>query len=372
MGMREVTVLNSVFLNSAACHTTSGTAAVILGRVRNVTFVNNIIFGVPPSDSPDETGIDFEWSEFNVDLHANLFAGNAGAGVEILNIHPGDQTGEIHFYDNTFANNSRTLHPGAAAIWEDCADRGYGTPSGAITNNLYTESTGSFFAGGNIGSVANSNNLSISSASSYAAEEFSPTQGKNHWRYMYQPSDSAWTNIPHFSGNGYKASWQVSPGQFVSAFDLAPASGPAARETGGVARVWSAPTRGAISIRGHVLKSDTRGGSGVYAAIKLVSASGVTQIWPATGGKQLLAGNDTAGYATNVNYVSVAPGDQIRFEVSANGDNAHDTVSWTPSVGYILQAPRMIRASTLFGIATLPCKLIHKACDANSGTAMSW
>ena len=372
MGMTDVTVLNSVLMNEAGCHTKSGTAAVILGRVRNVTFVNNIIFGVPASDSPDETGIDFEWSEFHVDLHSNLFAGNAGAGVEILNIHPGDQTAEFDFYDNTFSNNSRTLHPGAAAVWEYCKDRGFGTPSGSIRNNFYTESMGSFFAGENIGSVKNSDNLSISSVSSYAAEEFSATQGKNQWRYMYQPSDSAWTNIPRFSPNDYNGSWAVNPGQFVSAFDLAPAGSPAGRESGGVARVWSAPTRGTISIRGHVLKSDTRGGSGVYAAIKLVSANGVTQIWPASGGKQLLVGNDTAGFATDVNNVSVAPGDQIRFEVNANGDNSHDTVSWTPSVGYILQAPRIERASSLFGIARLHCKLTHKACEANSGTAMSW
>ena len=49
----------------------------MLGRVSHVTFVNDIIFGVAASGSPDETGIDFEWSEDHVQLLANLFEGNA-------------------------------------------------------------------------------------------------------------------------------------------------------------------------------------------------------------------------------------------------------------------------------------------------------
>jgi plastocyanin len=353
MGMTGVTVLNSVLIDEAACHTDSGTAAVILGRVRNVTFVNNIIFGVPPSNSPDETGIDFEWSEFHVDLHANLFAGNAGAGVEILNIHPGDQSADIDFYDNTFANNSRTFNPGAAAVWEYCKDRGYGTPSGTIRNNFYTESTGSFFAGGNIGSVTNSENLSTSLVPSYAAEDFSPTQRKNHWRYMYEQSDSTWTNIPRFSPTDHNGAWEVNPSQFVSAFELAPATSSETANTGGVARVWVAPRTGTISIRGHVLKSDAGGGAGVYAVVNLVSGKNVTRIWPATGEKQLIAGNDQSGYATDVKSVSVAAGDQVRFEVTANGDSTHDTVSWTPSVAYTLQTPRLARASAFFGLTRL-------------------
>ena len=117
--------------------------------------------------------------------------------------------------------------------------------------------------------------------------------------------------------------------------------------------VWVAPRAGTISIRGHVLKSDSRGGSGVYAAIDLVSGKDVTRIWPAKGGKQLIAGNDQAGYSADVNNISVAAGDQVRFEVTANGDNAHDTVSWTPSVGYVVQAPRLARLSSLFAFAKL-------------------
>jgi hypothetical protein len=80
--------------DEAASHTPTGTAAVILGRISHVNFVNNIIFGVPATDSPDETGIDFEWSEDQVTLQANFFAANAGPAVEILNIHRGDHSSD--------------------------------------------------------------------------------------------------------------------------------------------------------------------------------------------------------------------------------------------------------------------------------------
>ena len=103
LGMTNVTLMNSVLFDEAACHTPTGTAAVILGRISQVNFINNIIFGVPATGSPDETGIDFEWSEDHVTLQANLFASNAGPAVEILNIHGGDHSSDLAFEDNTFA-----------------------------------------------------------------------------------------------------------------------------------------------------------------------------------------------------------------------------------------------------------------------------
>lgn len=335
LGVSSVKLLNSVLYNEAACHTATGTAAVILGRVSDVTFVNSIFFGVPATNSPDETSIDLEWSETRVDLHANLFAGNAGAAVEILNIHKGDHTSDIDFYDNTFTNNSLSFRPGAASIWEDYKGQDYGTPSGSVQNNLYTELTGGFFAGRNINSITTSNNLLTLRAPHYAAEQFSSTQGKNQWRYMYEGSESRWTNLPSYSATDYNGAWEISPARYISAFNLAPASCTGSCDTGGVARVWVAPRSGTISIRGRILKSDARGGSGVYAVVNHVSGRSVTQIWPASGGKQLVAGTDQVGYATDVDYISVAAGDMIRFEVTANGDNAYDTASWTPSVGYI-------------------------------------
>jgi hypothetical protein len=80
---------------------------------------------------------------------------------------------------------------------------------------------------------------------------------------------------------------------------------------------------------------DGADGNGAQASINLVSSRGVMQIWPAEGGRQSIAPTDDAGIGTDVDSIRVAQGDVVRFEVRANGDNAHDAVSWTPSIGYL-------------------------------------
>lgn len=334
LGMTNVTVINSVLYNEAGCHTPTGTAAVILGRISQVRFANNMIFGVPASDSPDETAIDFEWSEDQVQLHSNLFASNAGAGVEILNIHPGDHT-SVDFAGNTFAQNSTARRPGAASIWEDNFGRGYGTPSGSVKNNLYFESHGRFFAGKNVHSISDQNNIQTQVAANFAAGQFSATQGKFQWHYLYESSDSTWSEMPRFSATNSNGAWEVSPTQYISAFNMVPASCTGGCNSGGVARAWVAPRRGIISIRGRVLKSDGGGGNGVFASVNLVSGRTTTQIWPAPSGRQFVAASDQIGYATDIDNILVNAGDIIRFEVHANGENAYDTVSWTPSLAYV-------------------------------------
>jgi len=335
LGMTNVTLINSVLLEEAGCRTPTGTAAVILGRVSKVRIVNNIFFGVPHSGSPDETAIDFEWSESEIDLHANLFAGNAGPAVEILNIHPGDHTSAIDFSGNTFAQNASSHRPGAASVWEDNKGSGYGVPSGKIRNNLFFEQHGSFFAGKNISLITNVNQRQTASAANYAAELFSPVQGKNQWRYLYESSDSTWNDLPQYSSTLLNGAWMKSDAQYVSAFTLQPARCSGECSTGGVARAWVAPHAGTVSIRGRVVKSDVRGGNGIHASITLVSSRGEAQIWPATAGRKLISGTDEVGYETDLDSIHVVQGDVVRFEVHANGDNAHDDVSWTPSVGYV-------------------------------------
>jgi hypothetical protein len=343
LGMSNVTLMNSILFGEAGCHTPTGTAAVILGRVSTVNFVNNIFFGVPNSDSPDETAIDFEWSEDQVSLHANLFGGNAGAAVEILNIHPRDRTEAIDFRGNTFMQNGSSHQPGAASIWED--NKGFVTPSGKILNNLYFEQYGGFLAGKKILALANSNELPMTDVSNYAAEMFSDTQGKNQWRYMYEVPDSTWSDLPRYTPATDNGAWLAPAGQYVSAFNLAPATC-AGHCSGGVARVWVAPHAGSVSIRGRVLKSDAFG-RGVNASISRVSNGTISRLWPESGGPQLIAKGDHTGYATDIDEIHVEEGDMIRFEVQATGDGSHDVVSWTPSVGYVNRKPKTLLSSLL-------------------------
>jgi hypothetical protein len=328
LGMTNVTVMNSVLYDEAACHSASGTAAVILGRINNVRFLNNIFFGVPASDSPDETAIDFEWAEDQVNLQGNLFAGNAGAGVEILNIHPGDHT-TIDFSSNTFAQNAVAHRPGAASIWEDNKGRGYGTPSGKIHDNLYFEQHGQFLAGRNITSIADSNELPTATMADFAAEQFSRTQGKSQWHYMYESGDSTWSDMQQYSAGLENGAWRASDSRYVSAFNLAPA------HTGGVARAWVAPRSGIISIRGLAWQIDGTSGQKLDAVINQVSGRNVTQIWSAATGERLTAASGQFGYETNVNAIPVSEGDVIRFEVHPAGGRTSGVVSWTPSIGYV-------------------------------------
>lgn len=339
VGMTNVTLMNSVLFEEAGCHTGTGTAAVILGRVSHVNFVNNIIFAVADSGSPDETGIDFEWSEDQVNMYGNLFAENAGPGVEILNIHDNDHSSGLDLSSNTFEQNAHSRQPGAAGIWEDNKGRGYAVPTGKVSSNLYFEPRGRFFAGKSIGSLSAVNNVGTTAAANFAAEQFSSSQGKNQWRYLYEVANGTWTDLPRYSINDNNGSWEVSKTQYVSAFNLAPAGCTGNCNGGGVARAWVAPHAGAVSIRGRVLNADGNGGTAANAAVNLVSGRGTIQIWPVQGGKQLIPTADQLGYATDLDNIPVAAGDMIRFEVHADGDNTSATVSWTPSVGYIYQKP---------------------------------
>jgi hypothetical protein len=336
LGMTNVTVMNSVLFEEAACHTPTGTAAVILGRTSQVRFVNNIIFGVPATDSPDETGIDFEWSEDHVSLQSNFLASNAGPAVEILNIHGGDHSSDLEFEGNTFAQNAHSRQPGAASIWEDNKGRGYASPVGKVHDNLYFEPYGKFLGGKSIGSIANVNNLQTRTTANYAAEQFSTLQGKNQWRYMYESAGATWAEMPYYSASDNNGAWETGPAQFVSAFNMAPGTCTGSCDGSGVARVWVAPTPGSVSIRGRALNADGQGGE-MTLAVNLVSGRNVTQVWPRQGGRQSITGTDQVGFATNVDNVQVAAGDSIRFEVHANGETSNGAVSWTPSVGYVVR-----------------------------------
>jgi hypothetical protein len=352
LGMTNVTVMNSVLFNEAACHTPTGTAAVILGRVSQVNFVNNIIFGVPATDSPDETGIDFEWSEDHVAVQANFLAANAGPAVEILNIHDHDHSSDLEFEGNTFAQNAHSHQAGAASVWEDNKGRGCASPAAKIRNNLYFEEHGKFLDGKSIASISDENNILTDATANYAAEQFSATQGKNQWRYMYQTPESTWKEMPYYSASDNNGAWKVGEAQFVSAFNMALAKCTGPCNGGGVAREWVVPHAGTISIRGHVLKSTGQGGEGITAAINLVSGRNVKQIWPSQGGRQMIAGNDQVGYATDVDGVQVFAGDVLRFEVRADGETPDESLSWTPSVGYVAPSGTQT-ASSLVGNLSL-------------------
>ncbi|WP_194891497.1 hypothetical protein [Catenulispora pinisilvae] len=166
------------------------------------------------------------------------------------------------------------------------------------------------------------NTAAAASTAYNAANDFSATQGANQWRAQYYTAGGGWLDISPYDA----ANQRWGSNGYVSRFDLSPDTCSACP----IARAWVAPGSGTIAIRGRVLK-ETLGGDGVLARI---TRNG-TQIWPASGGAQTVAGTDAAGYDTNVT-LSVAAGDTIRFEVTdgGDGDATNDVTAWTPSIAY--------------------------------------
>lgn len=329
VGTIRTIVRDSSFNQGAACHTTNGTAQIFIGFVQDLTFVNNMIIATPYTASNDMTGLDFEYWEKNVVIRGNYFAGNAGPGLEVLDIHGDSTTPDMvtaTIDGNTFTSNMQTPANGSAAI-----SQGGNTtvPTLAISNNLYTEPYRGFFGGEQTGGTTQTNNQSVSSTANYAAAQFSSVQGDNQWSYQYV-SGGAWVNLPNYSSAGQ---WYNTSNQYIGRSQMAPTAG------GGVARVWTAPYAGTVRIRGRLLKADVNdgvsAGNGVSASIVKVSGSAAAQIWPASGGPQVVAGTDEVGYSTSVESVSVAAGDKLFFIVGSNGsDDSYDTASWAPSIGY--------------------------------------
>jgi hypothetical protein len=311
MDMTNVVILDSVLNDEAACHSNSGTAAVFFGRLQNVTFVNSIVTNVPNTQSNDMTGIDFEGFNDEVRVRNSYIGGNAGAGIELLG--SGD-----HNISETAGNVFVGNRNGAVL----CVH-----PTGTIRDNLYDEPAG-FLTGNGTGvsAVTVTNNIKAPvSLISNAAHDFSGIQGVNDWSYQYSADGTTWTDLTY---DGSRQTWTSSLSAtvpLITQFDQQPDTCP----TCDVARAWTAPFTGTVSMRGRILKSDIGGGDGIGARI---TKNGVT-IW----GPASVAYDDQTGVETNLDHLSVVPGDIIRFVVDngGRGNNDHDLTSWDPSVAYI-------------------------------------
>jgi hypothetical protein len=107
---------------------------------------------------------------------------------------------------------------------------------------------------------------------------------------------------------------------------------------------WTAPHAGKINVTGTIAKFDAAGGDGISVSIW----QNATQVWPASGGWQNVAYNNTVGYSPSQT-LTIAPGDVISFRVDQNSTPANDTASWSPRITYIL--PKTYDLSDDFGSA---------------------
>jgi hypothetical protein len=317
----------------------SGTTALFFWSSSNVTVADSILTGEQDTNSPDQTETDLEAFDRNIDFLGDYYADSAGGAIEIL---------EINGYTDNYQSghdiaDSTFVSTGADAFYNETPS----TPSdfsGSASANLYdaTEALSGVGYGGPDGDLPNwdyQDNYQVSPGAIYnAGEDFTATQGGGGWSEQYlAPAEAAQPGHCSSRSASVKGAW-VNLGTYNSGSDQwehdgtvsATALQPATGANCAVARAWTAPVSGVISIRGRIVPEMAPGSIPGRDGAR-ITVNG-RQVWPAGGGAQTISSLKSTGYDANVN-VYVQAGDVIRFEL-ANHDGASVPVAWMPSLGY--------------------------------------
>ncbi|WP_157487573.1 hypothetical protein [Leifsonia sp. Root112D2] len=341
--VKHAVIMNSDLNDEAPCWNVGGTTTVILGHLEDVSIVNSMFTNVNHTGSNDENALDFEIFNNNVRAQNSLFANTAGSAMSFLRLggRPGDYSTNNEASSNVMINNGVAQNFGPILVLNgaDAASPITGTIKDNINVNrnfLYDQGNG--FAG-----FSTTNNTTLSNGSGdvyFSAADFSGTQGLNGWSYQSLNGNKYVDLVYDAAGKKWTPSDRSVPE--ITQFDQNPDTSAAHW----VARAWTAPSTGTVSLRGRILKSDNTGkGNGILARI----TKNGKQIWPASGTQAVAAGDEYTGVNYVLDNLSVNAGDIIRFETnsgkaqggtdaqqnsSGNGKAAYDQASWTPSVSY--------------------------------------
>ncbi|MEV6889894.1 hypothetical protein [Kribbella sp. NPDC051137] len=302
--VQDAIVMNSIFDDEVSCRTTYGTAGIYLGGVHRLLITNNLFVNTPNTMNPDMVAIDHEIRTSNVEIRGNYFGNNYGGAIEYLAIHGARDVHTANVTaDNAFAGNgggSRIPYPAGASVGQ----LGGSVPvHAAVDGNLYSEPHAFLEAkfGGTTANFTVSDNIEIADPGDLhnAAAEYGTESG-----WGAQRLTSEWQDLPRDQATGDYHDGTAG----VDRFTLT------AGEAAAVARTWTVPHDGVITIRGNALT--TTGAAAVRVTI---------------GNRTLLqrAVSATQDQPTSVDDLRVRAGEQIRFEASGDG-----TVSWAPSIGY--------------------------------------
>lgn len=324
--VEHAVVMNSNFNNEAPCFNASGTTAVILGHLDDVSVVNSVFSNVLDTGSNDEDALDFEIFNNNVRARNSLFENTAGSAMSFLKLggRTGDYSTNNESSSNVFVNNGVAKGYAPLLVLNGAGGASIG---GVLRDNINVNSNLYYDQGFGFGGFSTVNNQTLSNGSGntyFAAADFSGVQGQNGWSYQTF-NGSTYSNLVYDStAQKWTPSGQSVPE--ITQFDQHPDT-----TTGWVARAWTAPSTGTVSLRGRILKSDNAGGgNGILARI----TKNGTQVWPSTGTQLVAAGDEYSGVGYALDGISVNAGDVIRFETNNNGDSSYDKASWTPSVTY--------------------------------------
>jgi major membrane immunogen (membrane-anchored lipoprotein) len=375
-GATNVVVENSRLIGDGDCPSVvgGGTTANFIDQDTNVTYVNDVITDIPNDNGIDMSAIDVEpqdGPDSGINIEDNYIADNAGPGIEILD-HP-SPTGNLNITGNVLSDNADdyATYPYNiwGQIWTDEWLNNFVEATGSIDNNLYNApaNTGGFEVAhnsANLNGFSQSNNLDVSGQNNvwYAASGFScAAQGANDWSYQTSSDNSTWTNLSGCTTvSTLDQEWTTggTASGFVSNFEeLAPST-----PTSWIARSWTAPSAGTVSIRGRILMTDPTCNSGVTAEITESGSS--TPIW----GPQVISAGNGVGVDTNLDGVSVNAGGVLHFAVQENG-SSQCRVSWTPSVAIPNPVTKVVLPSggaELTGMQTLDATASDSASQISS------
>ncbi|MHB1355882.1 MAG: hypothetical protein ACYCZF_07875 [Anaerolineae bacterium] len=318
---KHVMLLNSRLDNECGRYTTSGTAAVFLGGVKDLYFLNNIFTRTPDTLSFDQCAIDFEATTRQVKIRNNYFGQHAGPGIEFLDIWGEKSFSENHeVTGNAFEGNGWGSHGGQAGSGgiHHC---GGNFATGIIRDNVAFE-PGRPLLHGEFTNFQLINNLQASRPLANSMAGFSATQGENGWRYQLRQADGSLIDLPFYDAE--RQVWTQSADDavvWISRFEQLAAEGSCA-----AVRSWTAPSDGNVAIRSRVIRSNGKN-SPMPAQITLNGAV----IW----GPPTEADPERAGYEAHLDNLAVAAGDVLRFEVAGPSRDLADGISWAQTIAYI-------------------------------------
>lgn len=309
--------------------TPQGSCNIFLGNSYNCNISNNIIGECPDLSLYDLSGICAEFYVYSTYVRGNYLYNNAGGGYELSGTdHPNNYNYNNIVTGNTFNGNGTTtqgewMRGSVLATWGHtvCPN------SGVLSDNLYYQSSGVFnnTVNEDWSCFTFANNRAVAQSNIYnSANGYNSTQGTNQWSYQYN-NGSSWSNLSYDSTS---SQW-TSNGTSATRFNLLPNS----TDSNWVARAWTAPSNGTISIRGRALMPIIdAGGDGVKTRI---TKNGIV-VWPTNETPQVIGSTDNSGIDTGLDGLYVGINDVIRFEVNngGNGNNTNDWVSWMPTVAY--------------------------------------
>lgn len=329
-----------------------GTCALFFWSSSDAVVADSMLTGEQESGSPDETETDLEAFNKNISFLGDYYGDNPGGGIEDLEINgytDNYQSGDV-IADSTFDST------GTTATY-DSTPNGPNDMSGSASDNLYGPEPGEAFSTvgvpapgiGIIGGLSGwtyHDDFPVAAGQLYnAGEDFSSTQGTSGWSEQASAAGGApaercaggsdpwargWQDLASYDsaasaweGNGAISATTITPGSDAGC---------------SLARAWTAPSDGTISIRGRIVPELAHAWTGPGALAQITVND--RQVWPTDGRPLAVTDPGADGYAADLN-LQVKAGDVVRFVLTGTGHGS-GPIAWMPSIAYTGPAPTIV------------------------------